>query len=62
MGAPDPRLTSQGELEIWIRFKYWFYIKQDPPPNRVKPTPLQVLRNISSISTESVDHLIMEER
>ena len=50
MGTPDPRLTIQGEIDIWILFQYWCYIKQDPPPNWVKTTPLQVLCHISSMA------------
>ena len=33
MGAPYYRLTSQGEIEIHLRFQYQSYNNQDPPPN-----------------------------
>ena len=61
MGPPDSRLTSEVELDIRLRFKYWFYIKQNRPPNRVKTTPLQVLCHIYSTATASVDPLLMGE-
>ena len=55
VGAPDPCLTNQGELDIWIQFQYQGYSYQDPLPNRVKPIPLQVIHHISSIATASGD-------
>ena len=61
MEAPDPRLTSQCELDIRIWFQDWCCIKQDPPPNRVKPIPLQVPSHISSISTALGDPILMVE-
>ena len=61
MGAPDPRLTSQKELDIRLRFQYRCYNKQDPLPNRVKPTPLQVLCHISSIAMASCDPPLVGE-
>ena len=33
MGAPDPHLKSQVELDICPQFQYWRYSKQEPPPN-----------------------------
>ena len=61
MGPPDSRLTSQGELDIRPQFLYRCYSKQDLPPNQVKPTPLQVLRHLSSISMALCDPLLMAE-
>ena len=61
IGAPDPCLTSQGELDIRLRFQYWYYSKQNPPPNWVRPTPLQFSRYIYSIATTSGDPLLMAE-
>ena len=61
MEAPYPRLISQSELYIWLQFKYRRYSKQYPIQNMVKPTPLQVLRHISSISMASGDPLLMAE-
>ena len=62
MGAPDPCLTSQGNLYICPRFQYRCYSKQDLPPNLVKATPLQVICHLSSISMELCDPLLMAER
>ena len=61
MGTPDPCLTIKSELDIHIRFQYWCYSKQDPPPNQVKPIYLQVLRHIFRIATESVEPILMAE-
>ena len=61
MGASYPRLTSSEELDIWIRFQYRCYSKQDSPPNRVKPIPLKALLHISSMDTASGDPLLMTE-
>ena len=30
LGTRDPRITSQGELDICLRFQYHCYSKQDP--------------------------------
>ena len=50
MGAPDPRLNSSGNLDFRIQRMYACYTKQDPPPNRVKPVPVPVLRRIFAVS------------
>ena len=54
----DPRLTSQGQMDICLRFQYRCYSKQDPPPSRLNPTPLQVLRHISIISNALGDPIL----
>ena len=46
MGTKNLRLTNQGELYICLLFQFWCYMKQDTTPILVKPTPLQLLRNI----------------
>lgn len=47
MGARDPRLNV-GDLQIDFRIRRMLnaYSKSDPPPNRVKPIPVQVIRRI----------------
>ena len=60
MGSPYTRFTSQETLGIRLWFQYRWYSKQYPPPNRVKPTILQVLRHIFIIATVSGDTLLME--
>ena len=47
MGALDPRLTSKGAMDFRLARQLRFYKKEDPPPDRVKPVPVQVLRWIA---------------
>ena len=61
IGALEPHLTSQEDLYIHLRFQYKCYSKQEPPPNRVNPTTLQFLRQISNISMTLGETLLMEE-
>jgi len=46
MGEPDPRLTSEGTVDFRLRRQLAAYQKQDPPPHRVKPVPVTVLKHI----------------
>lgn len=41
---PDPRYGISGKLHIVLRQQYKGYSNDDPPPERVKPVPLQLLR------------------
>lgn len=42
-GAADPRFTSQGDMDFRLARQLRFYSKEDPPPHRVKPVPVNVL-------------------
>jgi hypothetical protein len=44
MGFNDPRLLPSGKLHFRLNRQLASYNKQDPPPSRVKPIPIQVLR------------------
>jgi hypothetical protein len=44
LGQPDPRLTSQGALDLRLTRQLAAYGKEDPPPNRNKSVPISVLR------------------
>lgn len=45
LGAPDPRrLTQGGPIDTRLARQLRGYTKQDPPPARVKPIPVPVLR------------------
>ena len=46
MGAGDPRYTEQGKMDFRLTRQITYYKKQDPPPDRVKPIPVQVIRYI----------------
>ena len=50
LGKPDPRLTSTGNIDFRIQRMLSSYKKKDPPPNRVKPIPVQVLRRIMAVA------------
>ena len=47
MGTDDPRFTPQGAMDFRITRQVRFYKKEDPPPDRVKPVPVSVLRWIA---------------
>ena len=53
MGFDDPRLSSNAKIDHRIHRMLRTYSKQDPPPNRVKPVPVQVLRHIMAIAQAS---------
>jgi hypothetical protein len=44
LGCPDPRLTVKGTLDLRITRQLAAYAKDDPPPQRVKPVPISILR------------------
>ena len=47
MGATDPRLLESGKLDFRLARQLNHYKKQDPPPDRVKPVPVTVIRHIA---------------
>ena len=51
LGPRDPRLTD-GKLNLRLRNLLTSYAKEDPPPHRVKPIPLAVLKNIANIAAQ----------
>ena len=55
MGSPDPRFGVNGQVDFRLQRMLKAYSKQDPPPNRVKPVPVQVLRRIMLIAHSSND-------
>ena len=50
MGAPDPRLDRGHNVDFRIQRQLKSYSKEDPPPNRVKPVPVPVLRRIMAVA------------
>jgi hypothetical protein len=46
MGADDIRLNSHGKIDFRLKRQIAGYKRQDPPPNRVKPIPIQILRHV----------------
>jgi hypothetical protein len=59
MGTPDPRLDRRGSLDLRLKHQLRHYSKTDPPPKRIQPIPIEVLRHLVTliradpISTES---------
>jgi hypothetical protein len=43
LGYQDPRLQDSGRLDFRLQRQLQQYGKEDPPPHRVKPVPLQVI-------------------
>ena len=50
LGAADPRLIQHGKIDFRLSRQLASYSKEDPPPNRVKPVPLQVIRHILGVA------------
>jgi hypothetical protein len=53
VGAPDPRHDRLGKTDFRLYRQFRTYSKQDPPPTRVRPVPLQLLVHQHA----SVEHL-----
>ena len=50
MGANDPRLNQFGDIDFCIQRQLAGYKREDPPPNRVKPIPVQILCHLHAIA------------
>jgi len=50
VGADDPRLNTAGKIDFRLSRTISAWKKKDPPPQRVKPIPIQVIRRISFIA------------
>ncbi|MFN9983804.1 MAG: hypothetical protein ACK53Y_28015, partial [bacterium] len=46
LGYVDPRLQPSGRLDFRLQRQFQQYTKQDPPPMRVKPIPLQIILHV----------------
>ena len=53
LGMSDPRLGPDLKQDHRLQRMWRCYSKEDPPPDRVKPVPIQVLRHIMSIALAS---------
>ncbi|EJK57071.1 hypothetical protein THAOC_22925, partial [Thalassiosira oceanica] len=59
MGLRDPRLSPhEDSIDIRIRRMLAGWRKEDPPPQRVKPVPLQVIQNLAFIAKHSPDESV----
>jgi hypothetical protein len=52
LGTPDPRLDQQGNIDFRIQRQLRGYSRADPPPNRVKPIPVQILRHVAALAAQ----------
>jgi hypothetical protein len=50
LGAEDPRLDSHGHIDFRIQRQLRGYSRLDPPPNRVKPVPVQIIRHVMALA------------
>ena len=50
MGSKDCRKDSTGALDFRLSRMFRAYGRQDPPPNRVKPIPISLIRRIANRS------------
>lgn len=57
LGSKDPRLTDQGKMDFRITRMITAWKKEDPPPHRVKPLPIQVIKHISFEAIHTPDPL-----
>ena len=55
LGAKDPRMTSTGKIDGRLQIQFLCYYQIDPPSYRVKPIPVQFLRQIAWVAASSRD-------
>ena len=55
LDKPDPRLDRDHNIHFNLRRMMSAYKKEDPPPDRVKPVPVSVIRRIFHISSTTQD-------
>ena len=58
MGRSDPRLTINGDIDFRIQRMLKSYSRENPPPHRVKPVPIQVLQRIVAVAQASNDQFL----
>jgi hypothetical protein len=55
MGSNDIRLDRHGNIDFRLKRQLAGYRRQDPPPNRVKPIPIQLLRHVVTTAYATTD-------
>jgi hypothetical protein len=53
MGSRDARKDSTGALDFRLARQFKSYGRADPPPNRVKPIPISLIRHIAVTSADA---------
>lgn len=51
LGTPDPRKNSHGAIDFRIARQLRGYARLDPPPNRVKPVPVTIIRHVMALAS-----------
>ena len=59
LGLNDPRLGPDLKQDHRLTRMWRCYSKADPPPDRVKPVPVQVIRHIMTIAMASQDEVLI---
>ena len=50
LGNKDPRMTSMVKIDGRLHLQFRCYSRQDPPPSRVNPIPVQVLLRLACVA------------
>jgi hypothetical protein len=50
LGSSDPRLDHAGNIDFRLQRQLRGYGRADPPPNRVKPVPIQILFHVMAVA------------
>ena len=50
LGPQDPRLNRVGQIDFRLQRQFRSYSKEDPPPDRVRPIPVQLLDYVMAIA------------
>jgi hypothetical protein len=63
MGSQDPRLTIQNKMDSRLQRQLTCYSKEDPPPDRVKPIPIAIIRHVLSavLLSATLDNLAVAD-
>ena len=63
MGSQDPRFTIQNKMDFRLQRQLACYSKEDPPPDRVKPIPIAVIRHVLSAAllSATLDNLAVAD-
>ena len=59
MGAKDPRLDHFGKVDFRLNRMLSAWKKADPPPHRVKPIPIKVIRAIAFVAQHSTCPIVV---
>jgi hypothetical protein len=50
LGTQDPRQDAHGQIDFRLQRQLRGYSRADPPPNRVKPIPIQILQHVMALA------------